>query len=121
MMGFKFNDKHSSEFGIVMRTVKPPIPPKVRYKEVKVIGRNGTIKFPDGYEDGTIVLEIAILGNLNVRRAKIRAIEQWLNAGYKTLKLDYDELEYTALLRNIEPKDFSPNSETFEITFSFAV
>lgn len=120
-MGFRYDNKHSSEYGIVMRTVKPPIPPKVRYKEVKVIGRNGTIKFPDGYEDGTIVLEVTILGRLNERRAMLRDVVLWLNSGYKVLKMDYDELEYTALLRNIEPKDFSPNSETFEITFSFAV
>ena len=121
MMGFTYNGLHSSSFGLVMRTIKPPIPPRVRYKEVKVIGKNGTLKFADGYEDGTIVLEVAILGRLNERRAMLRDVVLWLNSGYKVLKMDYDELEYTALLRNIEPKDFSPNSETFEITFSFAV
>lgn len=120
MIGFTFNEIHSSAHNLIMKTIRPPMPPRIRYKEVKIIGKNGTLKFADGYEDGVIVLEVALIGPLENRRERIRDINNWLNAGYKTLKMDYDELEYTALLVSINSKGFDANSETLEITFSFS-
>ena len=118
MMGFTFNEIHSSFFDIYIKTLNPPLPPTPRFKEVKVIGKDGSYKFPDGFEDIPIQVEIFLLGNINVRREKLREIGTWLT-GEHILRLDYDEnVEYKAVLMDISSKEFEAGHEIVRLTFS---
>lgn len=118
MIGFSFNGVHSNFYNLYIKTIVPPIPPKPRYKEVKVIGKDGTYKFLDGYEDISIQFDVLILGTISERREKIRNIGAWLQ-GEHNLVIDYDNLVvYKACLVDMVTQKFDINFEVLRITFS---
>ena len=87
-------------------------------KEVKVIGKDGTYKFLDGYEDIPIQFDVLILGTISERREKIRTIGIWLQ-GEHNLVIDYDNLVvYKACLVDMVTQKFDINFEVLRITFS---
>lgn len=116
MMGFTFNSIHSSDYGLV-KTVTPPSMPKPRYTYVKVIGKDGSYKFLDGYEDIDIVFLLHLKGGIAERREKTRQIGSWL-AGENDLTLDYDsDKTYKVVLVDCEVAEFSRNHEVLRLTF----
>ena len=118
MIGFSFNGVHSNFYDLHIKTIVPPIPPKPRYKEVKVIGKDGTYKFLDGYEDIFIQFDVLILGTISERREKIRTVGIWLQ-GEHNLVIDYDNLVvYKACLVDMVTQKFDINFEVLRITFS---
>ncbi|NLB52090.1 MAG: hypothetical protein GX808_04035 [Syntrophomonadaceae bacterium] len=120
MMGFKFNNVHSSTYGLRVRTVLPPGIPQARYTLVNVIGKDGSYKFFDSYDDMEIIFDVLIEGSKTERRNKVVLIRSWL-AGEKDLVIDYDPTTYKAVLEDSDIRDFKNNSEILTLTFKATV
>ena len=87
-MGFKFNDKHSEDFKICVRTESIPYIAPKRQTVVEVFGRDGQYVFEDGYNNMLIELACSIVNeDLEERRATAYEISVWLA---KTGKLIFD-------------------------------
>ncbi|MDK2801076.1 MAG: hypothetical protein PWQ70_2695 [Clostridiales bacterium] len=79
-LGFTFNNKHCSEFGIYIQTRNIPLLPSQRVSEETVIGRDGSYKFEEGYNDKIIEIDCSFLeSDFNKRRQKLREIAGWLS------------------------------------------
>ena len=117
MIDFSFDNISSSNYGLMVKTIQPPTPPKPRYTFVQVLGKDGSYKFLDGYEDIDIALDVLIRGDMEQRRERVRQIGIWLS-GEKDLVLGYDtSITYLAVLISAEPMDFALNSEVLRLTF----
>jgi phage-related protein len=98
MYGFRFTtdniDKHSSEYGIYIKTKNLPPLAKKRIVEEVVPNRHGSYKFENGYEDKIIELEcVFIESDFTLRRLKMREISQWLSQEGQLI-LDYESDKY---------------------------
>lgn len=117
MIDFSFDNISSSNYGLMVKTIQPPTPPKPRYTFVQVLGKDGSYKFLDGYEDIDIALDVLIRGDMEQRRERVRQIGIWLS-GEKELVLGYDtSITYLAVLISAEPMTFALNSEVLRLTF----
>ena len=83
--GFTFNNRHSKDFQIVMKSVNRTLLPAKRRDGYAIPGRNGTYyssETPD-YENRQIIVRISFRGeacNLESLRDRIRKIAKWLSA-----------------------------------------
>ena len=117
MMGFTFNGIHSDEHELFIKTINPPQPPKPRYTNVRVLGKDGEYRFPDGYEDIQIEFEVFIKGSIPERRMKRRQIDAWLQ-GEHNLVMDYDPAAtYKVIMTDIKTKAFEASFEIINLTF----
>ena len=117
MIDFSFDNISSSNYGLMVKTIQPPTPPKPRYTFVQVLGKDGSYKFLDGYEDIDIALDVLIRGDMEQRRERVRQIGIWLS-GEKDLVLGYDtSITYLAVLISAESMNFALNSEVLRLTF----
>lgn len=91
MMGFTFNNRHSSEFpGLHFKTKNLPLRSSLRVAEKIIPGRHGSIKFKNGFNDKPIELECTLtVSNLTLRRQLAREVAAWLN-GEGKLIFDYE-------------------------------
>lgn len=117
MIGFTFNGVHSDEHELYIKTIKPPEPPKPRYTNVRVLGKDGEYRFHDGYEDISIEFEVFIKGSIPARRIKRRQIDAWLK-GEHNLVMDYDpSATYKVVMTDAKTKEFEVSYEVFTLTF----
>ena len=117
MMGFTFNGIHSDEHELFIKTINPPQPQKPRYTNVRVLGKDGEYRFPDGYEDIQIEFEVFIKGSIPERRIKRRQIDAWLQ-GQHNLVMDYDPAAtYKVIMTDIKTKAFETSFEIINLTF----
>jgi len=89
--GFKFNDKHCSEYGIIMRSKNRQLLPagNDQYKEIP--GMDGSYLFPDTLRDRYIDINCAVFEtSLFALRQKARQIAAWLYAPARA-KLIFDD------------------------------
>ncbi|WP_066499865.1 phage tail domain-containing protein [Abyssisolibacter fermentans] len=94
MYGFTINNKHSSEFGLYLKTKVFPALAEKRYTEEIIPNRDSSYKFENGYEDKIIELQCTLIeSNYVLRRSKIRNIVQWLDNG-GNLIFDYEKDKY---------------------------
>lgn len=88
-MGFTFRNQHSLEFGIICKTIENPAKPSLRIDRIRILGKDGTIKFEDGYEDKKIELECVVKGSsFEELEIKMQSIIQWISEK-GTLVMDY--------------------------------
>ncbi len=98
--GFKFNNKHSSEFGITVRTKSRPIRPETKSVTVDLPCRDGVYDFsranPMGREyfyERVITVSISIMSqSLEVMQNKLSAVARWLTGEGE---LVFDDMPYT--------------------------
>lgn len=94
-MGFKFNGKHSDDFGFAATLQNITIIPSKRQKSINVQGLDGQYIFEDSL-DNVLVEFSCTIGSYDVleRRKKARAISNWLSTT-GTLILDHEsDVEY---------------------------
>lgn len=79
-MGFTFNGKHSSDFGLAVKSLDRSLLPSLRKSEITVSGRHGTYDFEQNtYENRIISVDCAIkAGSIHELRQKARRIAGWL-------------------------------------------
>ena len=78
--GFTFRQRHSSEFGIIIKSKNVPSKPAVRVEKVKVLGKSGTYKFEDANEDMVFEFECIISGrNILELEQKMGQISAWIS------------------------------------------
>lgn len=100
MYGFKFGTKHSSEFGIIMKSVNRSVLPAKRSRNIEIPGRHGKYDFGGNtYDVRSIEIEIAVLEPTpNELRKKIRKIAQWLSQKGRLVFDDEPDKYYIAQL-----------------------
>lgn len=90
MIGFEFDGRHCSEFGIIMKSRDRALLPALRKRETEIPGRHGTYDFEGNtYENKTVSIDCTTHRNSipNLRQAS-RLIAGWLkNKG----KLRFDD------------------------------
>ncbi|WIF94312.1 distal tail protein Dit [Caminicella sporogenes] len=80
MLGFTFNGKHSSEFGLIMKSINRSLLPQRRITEEVVINRHSSYKFENGYSDRIIQIQCSLADrDIGLRRQKLREIAGWLS------------------------------------------
>lgn len=86
MIGFKFNNIHSSEMGVYAINLDRSALPSLRRKDYIVTGRDGSIDYGGNtYDTRIISLEIASIDNPTMEdfRKHIREIAKWISgSGY---------------------------------------
>ena len=78
--GFTLNGKHSSEFGLYLKTINRPLLPELRKREIFVPGRNGVYDFKGNtYENRLIEQQCTVIKNtMSDLRQQARLIAGWL-------------------------------------------
>lgn len=81
MLGFKYANIHSSEFGLFVKSDNRTISPSLRKNEFIIPGRHGTIDYGlNTYEKRYITMELNLVkGNMQDLRLQARDIAQWLS------------------------------------------
>lgn len=121
-MGFKFNDKHSEDFKICVRTESIPYIAPKRQTVVEVFGRDGQYVFEDGYDNISIELACSIVNDSLVdRRATARQIALWL-ANTGKLIFDYEptiEYQVVKVVNDIKGvfRGYALPVDDFNVTF----
>lgn len=110
--GFTFRLRHTSEFGIIIKSKNVPSKPKVRVEKVKVLGKDGTYKFEDNCDDIVFEFECIISGrNISELEQKMSEISSWIS-DKGTLVIDYmpnknfEVKMYEALIPRRFPRHF---------------
>jgi phage-related protein len=94
-MGFKFNNRHSDEFGMAVITSKISYIPSKRQTSIQVNGRDGEYIFEDGYNN--IQNEfICKIGGYDIyeRRKRARSIAAWLSSTGSLILDSEKDVEY---------------------------
>lgn len=90
MMGFTFRGIHSSDNGLIVKTVNNPLLPPKRVKKVNVMGHDGEYVFESGYNNKTLEFRGSLAkGTIPERRKTAREIASWLSSE-GDLILDYE-------------------------------
>ena len=94
MIGFTFNGRHCSKFGIVMRSKNRQLLPEPNDSYVQVPGRQGSILFPRELADRKIEIDCAFVEkSLLDLRTKVREIAAWLYTENREILSFDDESE----------------------------
>lgn len=118
MFGIIFNDIHSSNFNIVVKTIINPLLPKLRISEQIIPNKSSSYKFLDGYEDKVIKVTLKLIDNDYIERRKTaRLVAKWLS-GKGKLYFDYEPDKYyiAQVFDQVEPQ-IEKNIDTMEVTF----
>lgn len=81
MLGFTFANKHSSVFGLFVKSDNRTISPSLRKNEFVIPGRHGTIDYGlNTYEKRYITMELNLIKNsMQDLRQQARDVAQWLS------------------------------------------
>lgn len=100
MIGFTFNNIHSSTYGIVAKSINRPLLPVLRSRQLVIPGKHGTYDFADNtYENRTIEVGLKYIGtSFEELRTRARQIAYWLSGvnGNKNLVFDDEPDKYYA-------------------------
>lgn len=118
MMGFTFRNQHSSDFGIISKTIENPVKPALRVDKVRVLGKDGSIKFEDGFEDRVIEFECVIKANsLYELEANLKNIALWVSQkGPLTLDYAPNDTFEAKVYEKISPQRY-PKYYVFDLVF----
>lgn len=116
MYGFTFNDQHSDDFHLIMRSVNRQLLPGNNDAYATIPGRDGGILFASGLKNRTISLKCAIKGsNLEDLRKKARDVAAWLyTKDFTALSFD-DETDLHYKAKVASPIDFDNLTKTLGI------
>ena len=120
-MEFKYNGKNSfTEFGIIAKSVKRPLLPTLKKKQLVIPGRHGSYDFGDNtFDNRTISVLLQFVGqNINDLRLQARNIAAWLSGGYTPLTFD-DEPDKYYLARVYDGIDLNSFALAGEATVTF--
>lgn len=120
-MEFSFKGRTSKEFDLIFDIKKYPILKKPKYDTVEIPGKEGSIKFFDGYEDAICEIDILIKGRTADRLVKIHQLQGWL-MGTGKLKLPNTEglstlSEIDMTVSEISQVEYSRNHEVIKVEF----
>lgn len=81
MMGFTFNNKHSSEYGIYIRSIDRSLRPEKRKNLFLINGKHGYLDYGnETYENRYISVELNFIKNsLEDLRTQVRSVAEWLS------------------------------------------
>ena len=100
MYGFRFNNRHSSEFGIYMLSSDRTILPAKIQQSYTIQGRDGTYDVGDiTYQSRQISVQISFWGteqNMETLRDRIREIAKWLSGQGNLIFDDEPDKAYNA-------------------------
>lgn len=118
-MGIRFKNKHSNDFKVCIKTENNPLLPKKRFSEETVLGRDGSYKFENNYNDKVISIRCILLEkDLFLRRQKMREIANWLS-GEGELIFDYEpDKFYKAKVFNQIDNSIQYSADEFTVTFN---
>ncbi|MFT9496605.1 distal tail protein Dit [Anaerosolibacter sp.] len=119
MMGLKFKDTHSSQYGLIVRSVDRNVLPPLKRREIEIPGKHGTYDF-DGnvYEKRTISIEFGVVHyNFQDLRNKIRLIAAWLSGKGKLVFDDEPDKYYDAKIYQNVPLEQIISSGRFSVIF----
>src|SRR5690606_3622694 len=120
MIGLTFNDKHSSDFGLVLKSYRN-IKPASRKREIEIPGKDGGYTFPlSSYNKRIINCKFSLIDcvTLEELRQKARVISDWLSAENANLEFD-DEVGkiYTATVFNSIDAEEIATMQEFTVEF----
>jgi len=102
--GFSFNNRHSSEFEIFMKSDDRTLLPAKTQAAYMIPGRDGTYDSSDfDYQNRIITVQIAFFGSGNDMeslRKKVRDIAKWLSGQGNLIFDDEPDKAYTAKVTN---------------------
>lgn len=81
MIGFKFNGRHSEEFGIYFKSLDRTVIPEKRKKEFEILGKSGTLELPSNeYNKRYIKGIIGVMQTEDFKdlRQQTRQLATWL-------------------------------------------
>lgn len=94
------NGKSIREFGnIYLANIERPAMPKRRVTEVTLMGRDGSYKFWDGYEDRSIKMDLVMVGiNEELKRFILRELVEYMQGDLILQFTDEMDITYKATL-----------------------
>lgn len=97
------NGKSIREFGdIYLANIERPAMPKKRVTEVTLMGRDGSYKFWDGYEDRSIKVDLVMLGiNEELKRFILRELVEYMQGDLTLQFTDEMDIVYKATLVDV--------------------
>lgn len=120
-MGFSYNGQHSSNFGLICKTVDIPLIPTKRRQTEYIQGRDGAYIFDsEGFEEKEIIIKCTFVADISfdARRYYARQIAKWLSAESGDLILDSEaDKKYKARIDNSIAMTFDSSLDTFTISF----
>lgn len=120
MIGFSFNGRHCSEFGIVMQSRNRQLIPEKTDEYVLPLGKDGSVLFPGGFADRYIELGcIVIEKNLTDMRSKTREIAAWLHTVSRG-KLEFDDepgIYYCGKISEVVDLNETRTTNSFNLVF----
>lgn len=102
MHGVTFRGVHSSEIGVIVKTVGRPITPPVRQEDEEVPHRDGSVDVSEAggrlyYDDKILELEFSLIGkNSTNLQSRVTKFINWLSGGYS--ELIFDDMPYVVWL-----------------------
>ncbi len=117
--GFSFNGKHSSEFGLYLKTINRPLLPDLRKREIIVPGRDGVYDFEGNtYENKLIELQCTIIKNkMTDLRQQARVIAGWLKNKGELRFDDEPDKYYVGRIYSSVPLENIVGTGIFTLTF----
>lgn len=101
MIGFTFNGRHSSEFGIYFKSIDRTVIPEKRKKEFEILGRSGTLELPSNeYNKRFITGLIGVMQTEDFKdlRNQTRELARWLSGTGLLIFDDEPEKAYEATI-----------------------
>lgn len=98
MMGFTFNNKHSSDLGVIFKSQNRTIIPAKRKNQYYVTGKDGYVDYGDEtFENRFITVDINLLtNNMADLRVKARDVAYWLSGSGNLIFDDENDKAYVA-------------------------
>jgi len=120
MIGLTFNGKHSSDFGLIMKSYRN-IKPSMRKREIEIPGKDGSYTFPSSsYNKRIISCKFSLIdcATLEELRQKAREISNWLSAEETALEFDDEQGKiYTATVYNAIDAEEIATMQEFTVEF----
>lgn len=99
MIGFRFNNTHSSDHGVGAKSIDRSLLPSKRRSQFVIPGRDGTVDFEaNKYNNRQIAIELGFVNNINHNelRNSAREVAKWLSGQGMLIFDDEPEKAYQA-------------------------
>lgn len=120
MIGLTFNGKHSSDFGLIMKSYRN-IKPSMRKREIEIPGKDGGYTFPSySYNKRIINCKFSVIDCATLEELRIRAreISDWLSAENANLEFDDEQGKiYIATVYNAIDAEEIATMQEFTVEF----
>ena len=119
MIGFTFNDQHSTDYGMTMRSVDRTALPPLRRRELEVPGRHGRYDFEGNtYDNRTITITCHIKADtFPGLRQKMRLVAGWLKNKGRLMFDDEQDKFYISRLYSQVPLEQQSRNGIVDLVF----